>query len=188
MTDLEAKKQAIAELIEGRVVDDHLRVEVCIKGTVNGFPATIESLRATFPFGATFTIETQVLPEGTNPPEDGGTELTVMPRYAKGLFGFITRILLLESRGQKIGDKKFDSQFIASFNDFAEAERFLKYPGVMEKFQQLHQYAKFSEIGIRSKVGIYLSQPTSFSTINPDVVRVTFKLLGELGQVLFEAF
>jgi len=47
---------------------------------------------------------------------------------------------------------------------------------------------KFSEMGVKSKAGLYLTQPTNFNSVNLDIVRVTFKTLGELGQVLFESF
>jgi hypothetical protein len=33
-----------------------------------------------------------------------------------------------------------------------------------------------------------LSQPKNFHSLDPDVFRETFRLLAELGQVLFEAF
>jgi len=184
--DLNAKMNSVAEILEGQVIQDSIGLEVCVKGSVSGFPATLQALRAGFPFGITYIVEVNVLEE--EKAEEDPLNMTIMPRYARGFFGFITRLLLLESKGQAIGDKKFDSQFLLSFNDHNTSERFIKYPGVMEKIQALHVNTKFSEMGVKAKAGLYLTQPTNFNTVSPDVIRVTFKQLGELGQVLFEAF
>lgn len=185
MIDTNAKMNAVAEMLEGKVVDDAVGLEVCIKGAVLGFPATVQSLRASFPFGVTYVVEVNVL---DNQAEEDPLNLTIMPRYAKGFFGFVTRIFLLESKGQSVGDKKFDSKFLCSFNQHAVAERFIKYPGIVEKIETLYANTKFSEMGVKSKAGLYLSQPQNFNASNLDVMRVTLKQLGEIGQVLFEAF
>lgn len=183
--DTQAKLNAVAEMLEGQVAQEAVGMEVCVKGQMLGFPATLQGLRASFPFGITYIVEVNVMNEA------GGEDplnMTIMPRYARGFLGFITRILLLESRGQKIGDKNFDSKFLLSFNDHNTSERFIKYPGVIEKIEALQVNTKFSEMGVKSKAGLYLTQPTSFNSVNLDVVRVTFKMLAEIGQVLFEAF
>jgi len=185
MIDLNAKMNAVAEILEGTVVEDAVGLEISIKGAVLGFPASLTALRASFPFGVTYVVEVNVLDD---PKEEDPLNLTVMPRYAKGLFGFLTRIFLLESKGQSVGDKKFDNKFLCSFNQHNVAERFIKYPGVIEKIDALYANTKFSEMGIKSKAGLYLSQPTSFNASDLDVMRVTFKQMGEIGQVLFEAF
>jgi len=186
MIDKEAKLKAIAEILQGRVVDDTQRVEICVKGTILGFPATIEAFRAGFPFGVMYFIETEVIEDSERDPE--AFYYTIMPRYAKGFLRFITRILLLESKGQRTGDKRFDGRYISSYNKADEAERFIRYPGVVDKIEQLYKITQFGEMGIRAQAGVYLSQQQSFNKIDLDKVRVTFKLLGELGQVLFEAF
>ncbi len=185
MIDLSAKMNAVAEMLEGNVVDDAVGLEVCIKGQVLGFPATFQALRAGFPFGVTYVVEVNVLDA---PKEEDPLNLTIMPRYAKGIFGFLTRIFLLESKGQKVGDKNFDNKYLCSFNEHNIAERFIKYPGVIDKIEQLYHNTKFSEMGIKTKAGLYLSQPTNFNSCDLDVIRVTFKLMGEIGQVLFESF
>jgi len=187
MIDKDAKLSKAAEILEGKVVEDAIGLEVCVKGTVLGFPVTLQALRASFPFGITYVVETDVMAE--NAPRDPALmNLTIMPRYARGFFGFITRLFLLESKGEKMGDKKFDSKYIVSTNNHNEAERFIRYPGVVDKIEALQVNTKFNEIGVKAKAGLYLSQPTSFNAVNLDVVRASFKELGELGQVLFEAF
>ncbi len=192
MIDQEAKLRAVAEIIEGEVIDDSKRVQVCVKGSVLGFPATFEAMRTGFPFGVTYTVEVQERQSTSVFSPDGETasdlNMQILPRYAKGIFGFLTRILLFESKGQKIGERSFDSQFISTFNDFSQAERFIKYPGVMDKVNKLNSFTKFNEIGIRVEAGVYLGQPKSFDSLELDVCRETFCLLGELGQVIFEAF
>lgn len=184
MIDTQAKMKAVAEMLEGTVVEESIGLEVQVKGSVSGFPSTLQALRAGFPFGITYIVEVNVM----NEKEEDPLNMTIMPRYARGFLSFITRLLLLESKGQMIGDKKFDSKFLLSFNEHNVAERFIKYPGVMEKIEALQVNTKFSEMGLKAKAGLYLTQPTNFNSVDLDVVRVTFKMMGELGQVLFEAF
>lgn len=181
-----AKLRALAEVLEGRVVTDTHRVEVCVKGTMLGFPATLEALRATFPFGCSYFIETNV--DKTSQPDPSMLNITIMPRYAKGLLSFITRILLFESKGQSVGDKSFDSRYICSFNDSAQAERLIAYPGITDKINELYHLTGFNELLIRVGAGLYLSQPKSFNSINIDVAKEVFRTLAEIGQVLFEDF
>ncbi len=186
-TDTQEKVQSVATMLQGKVVEETAGLEVCVKGTILGFPATFQAIRASFPFGVTYIAETNVL-DNKEEVDPDALNLTIMPRYARGILGFITRLLLLESKGQKIGDRKFDSKYILSFNEHSAAERFLKYPGVIEKIDFLHNSTKFSELGIKARAGLYLSQPTNFNAISLDVVRASFKTIGELGQILFESF
>jgi hypothetical protein len=188
MIDLEAKKAACAQIIEGRVVDDQVRVAVCIKGSVLGFPATLEAVQPKWPFGVTYYLETKVIDDPQNQARSEGNTVSVLPRHGKGLMAIVSRILLFESHGLPIGDKKMESAFIFSYTDRAVAERFLKYPGVWETLCKLEQYCKFSELTIRVDAGLALSQSRSFVNLDLDVYRETFKLVGELGQILFEAF
>jgi hypothetical protein len=46
----------------------------------------------------------------------------------------------------------------------------------------------FTEITIKADAGLSVSQPKSFDALDLDVAREVFKVIGELGQVLFEAF
>ncbi len=41
---LEAKMETLAKIIDGHIVHDETRVAVCIKGTLLGFPATLEAI------------------------------------------------------------------------------------------------------------------------------------------------
>lgn len=183
-----AKLKALAEVLEGRIVTDTHRVEICVKGTMLGFPATLEALRATFPFGVSYFIETNVTGDNSSQPDPSMLSMTIMPRYAKGLLSFITRILLFESKGQQVGEKSFDSRYICSFNDSAQAERLIAYPGISDKINELYHLTGFNELLIRVGAGLYLSQPKSFNSINIDVAKEVFRTLAEIGQVLFEDF
>lgn len=188
MSDLSPQKlQMMAQMIEGRVVED-TRFEVTIKGTVLGFPATLQAIKAGWPFGVTYTLETQVIDDPNRPPQPDALSMTISPRMTHGLMAFVARLLLFEPQGQHLQDKRMEKSFIFSFNNTMEAERFVKYPGVFENLLHLEEYAKFSEMVIKAHAGIVLSQPENFNNLDPDVYRETFKLLGEVGQILFEAF
>jgi hypothetical protein len=185
----DAKKQAIAEIIEGQVVEDNDRVAVCIKGTVMGFPATMEAINTGWPFGVMYTVETNASGDPTRKPDTtNDCKMTIYPRMGRGMMGIVTKLLLFEGSGQAIGDKKLEKMFNFGYDDRATAERFFHYPGIADHLTVLENSTKFSEIVIRTKVGIYLSQPGSFSNLDLDVCRATFHALGEMGKVLFEAF
>lgn len=184
--DLDAKQNAIAEIIDGHVVDDGERVGICVKGIVMGFPATFEAVGAGWPWPVAYTIE-------TNPDKDDrsmydSAKISVTPRVGRGLFRFFSQVLLFESRGQTVGDKKLESKLILGYDNRDVAERFLRYPGVDDRLLALEHLSKFSEMVIKTNTGIYLSQPTSFTALDLDVVRVTFREMAELGQVLFDSF
>lgn len=188
MSDLSPEKlDLMARIIEGRVVADP-RFEVNIKGTVLGFPATLQAIKAGWPFGVTYTLETQVIEDPNRPTRPDALTMTISPRMTHGLMAFVARLLLFEPQGQHLQDKRMEKSFIFSFNNTMEAERFVKYPGVFENLLHLEEYAKFSEMVVKAQAGLVLSQPQNFNSLDPDVYRETFKLLGDIGQVLFEAF
>ncbi len=188
MIDLEAKLSAASEIIDGRVIKDSQRVAVCVKGLVLGFPATIEAISPGWPFGVMYTVETNVVVDPSQPQRQDLLQLTIYPRMGRGLWSLFTKLLLFESKGMTVHDRKLEGVFNFSYDNSHAAERFVKYPGVSENLMLLETTTKFSEIVIKSDRGIYLSQPTSFNALNLDVCRATFRALGELGQVLFEAF
>jgi hypothetical protein len=188
MSDLSREKvEMMARLIEGRIIEDP-RFEVTIKGTVLGFPATLQALKAGWPFGVTYTLETQIIDDPNKEIQPNPLTMTLSPRMAHGIMSFFAKLLLFESQGQHLQDKRMEKAFIFSFNNNLEAERFVKYPGVFENLLNLHEYAKFSEMVIKAHAGLVLSQPQNFNTLDPDVYHETFKMMGEVGQILFEAF
>lgn len=186
MKDLAVKQEAFAHLIEGKVVDDSQRVEVCIKGTVLGFRATIEATKASFPFGTNFFVETNVL-EGSKF-DAPSFAITVVPRVAKGILGIFTRMLLLDSHDSPIGMKAFDDVLLANGNDQGAMHRFLYYPGLADKIITLHNCSSFSEFHVQGGQGLVLNCPTSFNAFNFDAARETLALLGPIAQTLFEVF
>lgn len=186
--DIEAKKKAVAQIIEGRVVHDEKRVAVCIKGSALGFPATLEATNFGWPLGCMYFIETKVIVDPSKPAAPHPLSLVITPRQGRGLLAIIFRLLLLESEGMPVGDKRIQSRFVITYADRDIAERFLKYPGVFDNLLKLEKYCQFGEMQIRGDAGIYLSQSTSFKKLDLDVCRETFRTLSELGQVLFEAF
>jgi hypothetical protein len=187
MWDKEAKLNALAEVIEGKIIDDSARVEVCIKGTEVGFPATIEAIRSGFPFGCSLFIETDVLNEhqGNDP---NAFALTINPKVVTGFWAMFSRILLVDHTLKPLGDKKFDATYIASTTDNAQALRFITYPSMMDRIMLLSKYSGFTELHVRAGHGVVLVQPQSVEKIEVDTVRESFKLLGEMAQVVFEAF
>lgn len=188
MIDLDAKKRAVAEIIEGRVLSDDSRVAVSIKGSVIGFPAGLEALKPGWPFGVMYFLETQVVVDPNRPADKNALKMTIMPRIGRGLMRFFAHILLFESTGMPVSDRFLESKFIFQHNDTRLAERFVKYPGMSERLLKLEEFSRFSEMTVKSDLGIVLNQPQSFIDLDLDVCRETFRLLGEIGQVLFEAF
>lgn len=189
MTDVSPSKlQEIAKIVEGRVLEDDARFEVNIKGTVLGFPATLQALKAQWPFGVTYILETRVIEDPDRPQRTDDLQLTISPRATRGIFSWIAQVLLFEPRGQKVSDKRMEAAFMFTFNNAADANRFLQYPGVFDKLVKLDTFAKFTELFVKAEAGLSLSQPTCFNSLDPDVCREVFKLLGDLGQVIFEAF
>lgn len=188
MFDKDAKLQALAELIEGKVIDDTNRVEACIKGTVIGFPATIEAIRVSFPFGCSFFLETDVLNENKKQKSSGEFTLTVSHRLVTGFWAKFSRILLVDHSDKPVGLKKFDSEFIAKSNNDDQALRFVQYPSMIDKLLLLSQYTNFTELHVRSGYGVVLVQPTSIEKLDIDTTRETFRVFGEIAQVVFEAF
>ena len=187
MIDINAKCQAVAQIINGHVLDNKDRVAISIKGLMLGFPAQLEAIYPSWPFGVMYTVDTRMSEEragNTTPP----FALTVCPRVGHGLFSFATRILLIESSGMPVHNKKLEKLFNFTYNKADPAERFINYPGLPELLTNLHSNSKFSELIINNRAGVYLSQPISFKGLDLDVCRVTFKTLAELAQILFEAF
>lgn len=188
--ELQAKKEAIAEVIDGRIVEDSDRVAVSIKGVVAGFAATIEAIYPSWPFGVMYTVETGSAVNGAGNGDESrpATRMTIYPRVGRGLMGMVTKIVLFEPKGMSVGDKRSQSAFNFSYDNQDVAERLIHYPRVTDYLLDLDNHAKFSEIVIKTDVGIYLSQPMSFNGLDIDLCRSTFKTLGELAGILFEAF
>ena len=184
----DSKSRSIAQALDGKVVDDSARVAVCIKGSLLGFPATMEAFRPHFPFGVNYYIETGTeydrKKEGVIEP----FQISFRPRIARGFIGAITRLFLFESRGEHVGNKQFENKYISTYNDAQLAERFIRYPGVVESIDNLNKITGFSELVVRAKYGVYLSQTDSFNKLDIDVAREAFKELANLGQVIFDAF
>ncbi len=184
----DSKKETIANLIGGQIVEDGNRVAVCIKGLVDGFPATMEAIYTGWPFGVVYTLETSVL-TGSSPSQQlPDSRITIYPRVGRGIASFFTKLFLFESSGLSVGDKVLERIFNFSYEDRDVAERFIHYPGVHEQLLGLENVSKFSELIVRPGVGIYLAQTDSFDGLEPDVCLNTFQALGALGKVLFEAF
>jgi hypothetical protein len=82
-TTVQDKAQSIANLIDGNVIDDSSRVAVCVKGTVEGFPATMEAIYPRWPFGTIYTIETNANfdPNGTVP--QATWAMTIYPKVGR---------------------------------------------------------------------------------------------------------
>jgi len=186
--ELTARIQAISQVIDGRQVVDNRPLEVCIKGSVLGFPASIEAINASWPFGVTYNLDTKIVIDPSRQQSGVSLKMTVAPRSVTGPIAIVARLLLFESKGMPVGDKRFDSRFVIGYNNVRLAERFARYPGVYENIAKLDQFCKFSELHIYSDAGISLSQPRAFNTLDYDICRETFRILGELGQVLFDAF
>ncbi len=189
MIDFQAKLQAVAEILEGRVVGtSEVGPAVNVKGSILGFPAFLQAISPSWPFGVTYIIETEVIEDPNSPGNEDALNLVIYPRLGQGFWGFFSHILLFEAHSMSVSDKRLESRFNFSHNNKDEAERFVKYPGVADRLLALEKYAKFSELTVKSDAGLVLSQPKSFNSLDLDCCRSTFRTLAEIGQVIFDAF
>jgi hypothetical protein len=183
-----AKVQRAAELIEGRVVEGEAPVAIFVRGTVLGFPAIFQAIYDGWPFGVTYIIETKIVDDPGRVADRNDLVMSIMHRNAKGPLRSIMRLLLMESRGVAVGDKRIQDRYLISCNNNSQADRFLRYPGVYDALLKLEEMTKFNEIQIKANAGLSLSQPKSFASLDLDVYLETFRVLSELGQILFESF
>lgn len=186
--EIEARIAAVAQIIDGRQVIDNRPLAVSIKGSVLGFPASIEAINTNWPFGVTYNLDTKIIIDPTKQSTNLPLKMTIAPRLVSGPASIITRLLLFEAQGMSVGDKRYDSRYVVSYNNVKLAERFARYPGVYENIIKLEQFCKFSELHIISDAGLSLNQPRAFAGLDLDICRETFRILGDLGQVLFDAF
>jgi hypothetical protein len=186
MADHTSKANALAKALEGKVIDDSARVEVSVQCERFGFPITVEGIRATFPFGTSYYINIDVLKEKNTDPTL--MTLLITPKVTKGIWNLIGRLLLLDARVRPIGDPGFDSAFNMTTNDYAAALRFVRYPAMLDKINQLQEFTGFTELEVKAKTGMVLRQPTSIEALNLDVARESVRVLGEMGQILFDVF
>jgi hypothetical protein len=183
----QAKIDTVVRMIEGRV-DPDSPCQVFIKGTVLGFPTILQAFISHWPFGVTFIVETKVIDDPNAVPDEKPLNMSILPRLARGPFHSITRFVFFEASGMRIGDKRVQNHFVIQANNKKEAERFIGYPEVFDKLLRLEKMTHFTEITIKADAGLAVSQPKSFDAMDLDVAREVFKVIGELGQVLFEAF
>jgi hypothetical protein len=183
-----AKVKTAAELIEGRVVVGEAPVASMLRGNVLGFPALFQCIYEGWPFGVTYVIETTVVDDPARTANKNELTMNIAHRNAQGPLRSIMRIILMESRGVNVGDKRIQQKYLVNCNNNSEADRFLRYPGVYDALLKLEEMTKFTEIQVKANAGLSLSQPKSFNSLDLDVYLETFRSLSELGQILFESF
>jgi hypothetical protein len=186
MDSVEARIAAIESFLEGKRVKSD-RVEICIKGVVLGFPAALEAFTPHFPFGLNYAVETKVV-EDPSQEELDTLKITLRPRIARGLLAQFFRLLFFEPKGQSVEEARIDSRFVCSYNNGEEAKRFARYPGVAETLVALHRTSEFTDLSIKGDAGLYLAHPVAFDKVDVDQCREIFRLMGVLGQVIFDAF
>ena len=189
--DLYGKQQAVAGLIDGEVIDDTDRVAVCIKGITHGFPIRLEAFMVGWPWSVTYAIETNLIEDPNqeqnyNPNEHA--RINLLPRIGKGIWSILSRTFLFETKGQKVHDKRLEKELIITYDNHEPALRFIKYPGAAEILATLAEECHLKEMIIKTNEGIYFSQGVNFKEMDMDLCQATFNYLGELGQVLSEAF
>jgi hypothetical protein len=182
---LETKLSELAQMMDGQVIAHPTRGEVCVKGIISGFPITLEAIKATYPFGVSYFLETGFMNEQVIPHK---FKLTITPRYMNGWLSLVSRILFFESRGQKVHHPQLDSALRFKFDNVDVVKSFVQYPEVAEKILQLEKYSHFNEMLINSGAGLYLSQPVNFLSLDLNLCKEIFNVMAGLGQVLFEAF
>ncbi|HEY9680882.1 MAG TPA: hypothetical protein V6C86_04805 [Oculatellaceae cyanobacterium] len=183
----QAKIETVCRMLEGRH-DPDSPCQVFIKGTVLGFPAILQAIVAHWPFGVTYIIETKVIDDPTSNPDANALDMSIVPRLARGPFHNITRFAFFEPSGLRIGDKRVQNHFVITANNKSEAERFVGYPEVFDKLLKLEKLSHFTELTVRANAGLAVNQAKSFNSLDLDTAREVFKVMGELGQIMFEAF
>jgi hypothetical protein len=185
--ELEGKQRDIAGLIDGEAVDDSDRVAVCIKGTVEGFPAQLEAFMPGWPFGVTYVIQTKVMEDPHNQ-NSGGSKITILPRIGRGFMSFFAHVFLFESKGMYVNDRDLEKKLIFSYEYRDEALRLIKYPGIPDILLTLESDCKLKEMIIKTGAGIYFSQGVSFRDLDADLCRATFGYLGQIARVMGDMF
>lgn len=190
MVELLSKQEAVAGLIDGEVVDDSDRVAVCIKGIVAGYPARLEAFMVGWPWSVSYAIETNIVedPAAHDFSATDQAKINFLPRIGKGLWSIASKLFLFETKGQKVHDKKLERSMIITYDNQEPALRFIKYPGVSEILQTLHDDCNMKEMVVKTDEGIFFSQGVNFRDMDMDLCQATFKYMGELTQVLSDAF
>ena len=98
MPETETKSDKLARIIDGQVISNQTAVQICVKGIVSGFPVKLEAIKANYPFGVTYSIETSRF---TNISAKESFKLVIMPKYARGRLSVITRFLFLKDAGKR---------------------------------------------------------------------------------------
>ena len=185
--DIEAHQRAVAKLIDGAVIDDSERVAVCIKGTVNGFPAQLEAFTASWPFNVTYVVQTNIV-EDPDRPRQEQAKISVLPRVGQGFFSFFAHIFLFESKGMNVNDKKLEKKLIFNYDHRDAALRVIKYPGVPDILLTLDEDCKMKELVIKTDGGLYMVQGNTFENLDLDLCHATFSYMGQMAQVLSELY
>lgn len=185
--ELEGKQRDVASLIDGEAVDDSDRVAVCIKGTVDGFPAQLEAFMTGWPFGVNYVVQTRVIDE-PHAPNAGGSKITILPRLGRGLMSVFSRIFLFESKGMYVNDRNLEKKLIFSYDYRDEALRIIKYPGIPDILLTLESDCKLKEMIIKTEAGIFFSQGVCFNDLDLDLCRATFNYLGQIAKVMSEMY
>jgi hypothetical protein len=183
----QAKIDTVSRMLEGQP-DPNSPCQVFIKGTVLGFPAILQAFVAHWPFGVTYILETKVIDDPNSVPDSAALDMSIGPRLARGPFHNITRFAFFEAAGMRIGDKRVQNHFVITANNKSEAERFIGYPEVFDKLLRLERISHFTEVTVRANAGLAVSQAKSFNSLDLDTAREIFKVMGELGQIMFESF
>jgi hypothetical protein len=185
--DVEAKKSQLAESIAGEVIENQAGLAICIKGEVDGYPIRLQAIYPGWPFGVQYIIETNL--QASVPPSntDGGSRITVYPRVGRGIASFLTFLFLFESKSMPVGDKRLEDQFNFVYENAEVAHNLMEINGIADQLRNLEAQSHFSELIIRTDVGIYLAQPSSFDSLDPDVCYETMGLMAGLASLLKES-
>jgi hypothetical protein len=143
------------------------------------------------PWSVSYALETNIV---ENPDEDRShynkdqAKINFVPRIGKGMWSILSRLFLFETKGQKVHDKQLEKTMIITYDNQEPALRFIKYPGVSEILMTLHDDCHLKEMVVKTDEGIYFNQGVNFKDMDMDLCQATFKYMGELSQVLAEAF
>lgn len=185
--EIESKKQQLARQLNGEVIADQPGLSACIKGQIKGFSATVQAVYPGWPFGVMYIVATN--PGAADaPPNPQAGRITLYPRVGRGIGSFFSFLFLFEGKSMPVGDRRLEDQFNFVYDNRDIAMQFVHQEGVADQIRNLESRCRFSELVIRTDMGLYLAQPKSFDKIDLAECMETLNLMADLVSVIANNF
>jgi len=186
-----SKVQVISEALGASPDKNSGLNDLILRGKRGDYDIVLTVFKPFFPFGVGYMLSypnAVASEEEQDPSAPTALKLTILPRFAKGLTSIFGRLFLFESKGQPVQDSKFESRFIAGYNEKDLMLAYLNAPSVKKTIWDLSMQQEFNELVINSDSGIYLYQPQSFNYLAVEKCQSTFDAMESLANSLTEVF